>query len=187
MARRVAIMAVLAAAVVAGCAAGNVVRRSLGSAGPAPALGRHLAVAAPPARPAAPDRCAANPAGQLVLVSIAVQHVWMCAGPRAVYESDVTTGMNTAGTRTPTGHFTIQGRSTNTTLTLDTGAAYHVKYWIPFDAPWYGFHDSSWQRFAYGSAGYRTAGSHGCVHLPLAAMAFLYHWATVGAAVDIRA
>ena len=70
-------------------------------------------------------------------------------------------------------------------LTLNTGATYDVKYWIPFDAPLFGFHDSSWQDFPYGSAKYKTDGSHGCIHMPLKAIAFLYDWADIGADVDI--
>ena len=61
-----------------------------------------------------------------------------------------------------------------------------MKYWIPFDAPLFGFHDSSWQTFPYGSQQYRTDGSHGCVHMPLADIAFLYEWANVGATVVIH-
>ena len=45
-----------------------------------------------------------------------------------------------------------------------------MKYWIPFDAPLFGFHDSSWQKMPYGSQKYRTKGSHGCIHMPLAAI-----------------
>jgi lipoprotein-anchoring transpeptidase ErfK/SrfK len=72
-------------------------------------------------------------------------------------------------------------------LTLNTGAAYDVKYWIPFDGPLFGFHDSSWQDFPYGSDRYRTAGSHGCVHMPLAAIRYLYNWADIGTPVRIAA
>jgi len=48
-----------------------------------------------------------------------------------------------------------------------------VKYWIPYDGV-YGFHDSSWQTFPYGSQQYRTDGSHGCVHFPLTVMSWIY-------------
>jgi lipoprotein-anchoring transpeptidase ErfK/SrfK len=40
---------------------------------------------------------------------------------------------------------------------------------------------------AYGSPGYTDNGSHGCVHLPAAAMAWLYAWAPVGTTVSIDA
>ena len=38
----------------------------------------------------------------------------------------------------------------------------------------------------YGSPKYRTKGSHGCVHMPLPAMRFLYTWAEVGTTVRIK-
>ncbi len=88
-------------------------------------------------------------------------------------------------TETPTGRYHIQGRNTDTVLTLNTGATYDVKYWIPFDAPLFGFHDSSWQHFPYGSPQYKTDGSHGCIHMPLKAIAYLYHWVDIGADVSI--
>jgi lipoprotein-anchoring transpeptidase ErfK/SrfK len=71
-------------------------------------------------------------------------------------------------------------------LSVLTGEAYHVEYWMPYDGN-YGFHDSAWQTFPYGSQQYRTAGSHGCVHLPLSTMAWLYNWAKLGATVTIKA
>ena len=118
-------------------------------------------------------------------MSIKAQHLWMCARHRLVRQSAVTTGMVGRWTNTPTGNYWIQGRNRNTTLTLNTGATYAVKYWIPFDAPLFGFHDSSWQKFAYGSPKYKTDGSHGCVHMPLKAIAFLYRWAARPTAVHI--
>jgi lipoprotein-anchoring transpeptidase ErfK/SrfK len=185
---------VLVASVLVGCAAGRVAHRTLGSTGTtAPGSVR----ATTPVPPAAvqpipkpkpkPNACAGNTAPQLVLVSVAKQRAWMCARSRTVYSSAVTTGMVGPDTSTPTGTYQIQARSTDTTLTLNTGAAYAVKYWIPFDAPLFGFHDSSWQSFPYGSARYRSEGSHGCIHMPLAAMKFLYGWGQVGATVTIRA
>jgi lipoprotein-anchoring transpeptidase ErfK/SrfK len=129
--------------------------------------------------------CAHNSAAQKVIVSIRKQHAWMCAGHRDVYSAAVTTGMVGQWTHTPTGHYMIQGRNTNTVLTLNTGATYDVKYWIPFDAPLFGFHDASWQRFPFGSSKYKTDGSHGCVHMPLKAMKFLYNWSVRPTAVHI--
>lgn len=132
-----------------------------------------------------PNRCAHNDAAQKVIVSIAAQHLWMCAHHRLVRQTPVTTGMAGRWTNTPTGNYWIQGRDRDTTLTLNTGATYAVKYWIPFDAPLFGFHDSSWQHFPYGSPKYKTAGSHGCVHMPLRAIAFLYRWVARPTAVHI--
>ncbi|MDT4899919.1 MAG: hypothetical protein QOJ78_849, partial [Pseudonocardiales bacterium] len=106
---------------------------------------------------------------------------------RLVYSAAITSGIVGQDTSTPTGDYTIQGRNRDTVLTINTGAQYNVKYWIPFDAPLFGFHDSSWQDFPYGSAKYKTQGSHGCVHMPVRAIAFLYKWADIGAKVTIRA
>jgi lipoprotein-anchoring transpeptidase ErfK/SrfK len=134
---------------------------------------------------AAADPCAANPLPHLVLVSVAQQYEWMCAGGRVLYQNAVTTGIPTDDYHTPTGRFVIQAKMTDQTLTLLTGDHYVVHYWIPFDAPLFGFHDASWQTIPYGSARYRTNGSHGCVHMPLAAIAWLYRWAPVGTPVVI--
>jgi lipoprotein-anchoring transpeptidase ErfK/SrfK len=194
--RWVGAAAALVASVLVGCAAGQAVRRAVvGSptgdqqvaraVDAAPALTRSGSATPKPEPP--PNACARNTAPQLVLVSISKQHAWLCARTRTVYSTAVTTGMTGQYTATPTGTYRIQGRDRDTVLTLNSGATYDVKYWIPFDAPLFGFHDSSWQSFPYGSARYRTEGSHGCIHLPLAGMKFLYDWGHVGATVVIRA
>jgi hypothetical protein len=154
-----------------------------------PADATSAAAAKPKAKPTStPNPCAGNTHSQFVLVSIAAQHLWTCSGAHQVYDTPVTTGASALpDDRTPTGQFEIEGLNTHSTLTPDTGEQYQVKYWIPFQAPLYGFHDSSWQTFPYGSKAYRTQGSHGCVHLPLAAIRFLYNWVDIGAAVTIRA
>ena len=135
-----------------------------------------------------PDPCAGNGHPQYIRVSISQQHAWLCEHDQLAYDTAVTTGMTgSKDTRTPIGTFRIEGRNRDTTLTPGTGEAYPVKYWIPFDAPSFGFHDASWQHFRFGSDRYRTQGSHGCVHLPLPAVEFLYEWVRVGATVRITA
>ena len=139
--------------------------------------------------PAVENRCAGNTIPQYVAVSIHEQHMWLCHLGTLVLDTPVTTGASSvaADDATPTGTFHIQGRDTNTTLTLNTGRQYAVKYWIPFSAPLYGFHDSSWQTFPYGGPQYTTQGSHGCVHMPLQAIRFFYGWVQLGATVHISA
>ena len=149
------------------------------------AVGNDAGAAAAAGHRSRPLPCSGNH-GQLVLVSLRRQHMWMCAGRHLVKDTPITSGMAGPYTSTPTGRYAIQGRDRNTVLTLNTGAQYDVKYWIPFDAPLFGFHDSSWQHFPYGSPKYRKHGSHGCVHMPLRAIAFLYRWAHIGAQVRIR-
>lgn len=135
------------------------------------------------------NHCVHNRRSQKAIVSIAAQHMWMCARHRTVYSTAVTTGMTGRDTETPTGNYWIQGRNRNTVLNVNLGNGrykdYPVKYWIPFDAPLYGFHDSSWQHFPYGDNKYRTDGSHGCVHMPLRAIVWFYRWVARPTAVHI--
>jgi lipoprotein-anchoring transpeptidase ErfK/SrfK len=136
--------------------------------------------------PPPPDPCAHSAAAKRVLVDLSQQHLWFCARRHTAHDTAITSGMAGPDTDTPTGRYRIQGRNRNSVLTLNTGATYDVKFWIPFDAPLFGFHDSAWQHFPYGSAKYKTNGSHGCVHLPLKEMRYLYRWAPVGTPVTIR-
>lgn len=141
--------------------------------------------AGPTHRPAAtPSPCRTSTDPQRVIVSIARQHAWMCAGSRQVRDSAVTTGMLSAG-GTPLGTWHIQAKQTDRWL-ASGGDSYRVKYWMPYDGD-YGFHDASWQKFPFGGPQYRTAGSHGCVHFPTSIMGWLYGWADVGTTVTIAA
>lgn len=134
--------------------------------------------------PQAPRTCADNPRGRnLILVSISAQHLWACSGPEAVYATGITTGAYAKGTATPTGSWYVYSKTANTRL-VGPSWNYAVNYWMPFYSD-YGFHDSSWQTFPYGSAQYASQGSHGCIHVPLPAMSWLYGWASVGTAVTI--
>ena len=129
--------------------------------------------------------CTQNSAGQVILVSIRVQRAWMCAGKSQVYSSLVTTGAENVGNGTPLGTWHIQDKQTNRYL-VGPGYRDFVKYWMPFDGD-FGFHDASWQTMPYGSAGYKANGSHGCIHLPLAAMKWFYNWADTSTTVTIQA
>jgi hypothetical protein len=133
--------------------------------------------------PAAP--CAGNTKAQLVAVVISLQHAWMCEHTTKVYDTAITTGASAKGDDTPTGTWRIQGKQSPRTLNTRDGGSYHVKYWMPYDGD-YGFHDASWQTFPEGSPLWKTQGSHGCEHLPLNAMTYLYSWAEVGATVTVR-
>jgi hypothetical protein len=118
-------------------------------------------------------------------VDLSRQFARMCAHHQQVRTTAVTTGAAALGYGTPTGTWHVQARVRDTTLYPAAGGAYPVKYWVPYDGV-YGIHDSSWQHFPYGSERYRTHGSHGCVHMPLAAIRFLDHWADIGTPLLIR-
>jgi lipoprotein-anchoring transpeptidase ErfK/SrfK len=130
--------------------------------------------------------CDHRTSGQLVVVSIKQQHLWACDGNQTVLTTAVTTGATRDGDATPRGTFAVQGLNRNTTLTTSGGAAYHVRYWIPFHVGVWGFHDASWQTIPFGSSHYVTGGSHGCVHMPLAAIRQLFQWVKYGTKVRIR-
>lgn len=121
--------------------------------------------------------CAANAYRQLVLVSISSQHAWMCEGHRQVYSTPVTTGATFDGRSTPLGSWRVQGKERDRDL-VGPGYRDHVQYWVPFNGD-YGLHDAAWQKMPFGSPGYHQNGSHGCVHLPTPAMAWVYGWAKV--------
>jgi hypothetical protein len=108
--------------------------------------------------------CLTNTAAKFVLVSLSQQHVWMCQDHLQVRSG-----------ATPTGSWLVQSRETNRFLT-GPGYREYVHYWVPSNCD-FGFHDATWQTLPFGSQDYRTEGSHGCVHLPLAAMACPYRWA----------
>ena len=122
--------------------------------------------------------CHGNKLQALALVSLHKQHVWLCEQQRQVYSTAVTTGAVALGLATPTGTWQVVGKESGRYLS-GPGYREYVRYWVPFWGP-YGFHDSSWQKMAYGSSGYRQHGSHGCVHMPMAAMKWFYKWARVG-------
>ena len=129
--------------------------------------------------------CAGNALPQHIVVSIARQHAWVCAATRLLLSTPVTTGVPVPDRETQVGTWTIQGKETDRDL-VGPGYSEHVDYWMPYNGD-FGFHDATWQRFAFGTAGWRTDGSHGCVHFPLDAMAWVYGWAQVGATVTIDA
>jgi lipoprotein-anchoring transpeptidase ErfK/SrfK len=135
---------------------------------------------------AEPSPCRGSTDGQRVIVSISRQHAWICAADRQVKDTPVTTGAAATGDGTPTGTWHVQAKQVDRMLTVRSGQSFHVDYWMPYDGV-YGFHDSTWQTFPYGSQQYRTEGSHGCVHFPLAVMSWLYNWARVGATVTVAA
>jgi hypothetical protein len=132
----------------------------------------------------AQNRCPALSA-RTIVVDISAQRARMCVGTQQVRTTLVTTGMSAYGYGTPTGTWHVVAKVRDTTLYPLAGGAYPVKYWVPYDGP-YGMHDSPWQRFPYGSALYKTRGSHGCTHLPGPMMAWYYAWARIGTRVVVH-
>ena len=146
-------------------------------------------LSAPISSPKKASQCS-SVTGQTIVVSLSQQHLWACSAQASVYDTPVTTGATTYGDGTPTGTWAVYSKQINRHLTgSDDRGSWDdfVNYWMPFNGD-YGFHDATWQTFAFGSlTEYQTGGSHGCVHLPLAAMKWLFDWSSVGTTVTIQA
>jgi hypothetical protein len=123
--------------------------------------------------------------GKAVIVDISDQRARLCKSGQQIRTTPVTTGASALGYGTPTGTWHIYARVRDTTLYPAAGGAYPVRFWMPYSGP-YGFHDSQWQHFPYGSPRYKTRGSHGCVHVPGRMMAWLFAWAPVGTRVTVH-
>ena len=108
----------------------------------------------------------------------------MCHNSDLVRDSVVTSGAKAHDRSTPLGHWLVQGKQSDRDLT-GPGYSEFVHYWVPFNGD-YGFHDAPWQKMPYGATGYKTLGSHGCVHLPAKTMKWFYGWVKVGTAVTIE-
>jgi hypothetical protein len=124
--------------------------------------------------------------GKVVTVDLSRQFAKLCDGDQQVLTTYVTSGATALGDGTPTGTWHLQGKQRDRYLYPAAGGAYYVHYWMPYDGD-YGMHDSPWQKFPYGSDKYRTKGSHGCVHFPSAAIAWMFRWAPIGTTVRIHA
>lgn len=161
------------------------------AAAAAQAAGAEAARRAAAVRQPGSPACAGTPAGvKHIYVSVGQQHLWACTGDVLLTETAVTTGASAITNvhyATPIGTSHITGKSRNTVLAgRDVNGPWNdpVKFWMPFDGG-IGFHDSSWQTFPYGSDLYKTQGSHGCIHIPVAVIATLFDWAPIGTLVTV--
>ncbi|MGM9891269.1 L,D-transpeptidase [Limosilactobacillus sp.] len=105
-----------------------------------------------------------------VAVSLAKQHAWFYKNGKCVLSTDIVSGTNNAGNRTPKGVWYIMYQQTPSVLRglNDDGSKYasKVQYWSPFTLSGCGFHDASWRtdwsKRAYKETG---GGSHGCINM----------------------
>ncbi len=154
-------------------------------------------VAAPPAGPD-PYGGVPNISGQLILVNIAQQWLWVYQDRKLVYRTPVTTGMPELPT--PTGMFSVRFKESNITFysPWPPGSPYyyspeHINYAMYFADDGYYIHDAPWRKcFGPGTNvphtcpdGSQDTGSHGCVNVPTPAGAWIYKWVHNGAKVDI--
>ncbi|HIS25409.1 MAG TPA: L,D-transpeptidase/peptidoglycan binding protein [Candidatus Pullilachnospira intestinigallinarum] len=114
-------------------------------------------------------------------LSIDQQTLWCYVDGELVVESPVVTGCVNKGTETPRGGvwkvksktspYTMKGKPDENG---EPSYIENVTYWIPFTEDFtIGFHDLA-SRKAFGGNIYITNGSHGCVNMPLDAVAKIY-------------
>ena len=114
-------------------------------------------------------------------VKISTQKLVYYVKKKAVFTTDVTTGLNGA---TKLGNFRVNKKAKNTYLVTKKYRTF-VKYWIGYDGRSYGIHDASWRK-KFGGKIYLTNGSHGCVNVATSSAEKLFSMVEVGTPVYIR-
>lgn len=126
-----------------------------------------------------------------VEVDLSAQHMWYIVDGSVALETDVVTGLASDPNRvTPPGVYSILEMMRNKTLVGETNPAtgkpiYEtpVSYWMRVTWTGIGFHDASWQS-SFGGTRYQTsAGSHGCINMPVDKAGSLYSMLSVGTPV----
>ena len=127
-----------------------------------------------------------------VEVDIKKQHMWFVKDDKVVFECDVVTGKPDESHNTPTGVFTVLEKLRNKTLLgniMPNGKREYetpVAYWVRVTWSGVGFHDATWQA-AFGGERYKQGyGSHGCINMPLDAVAKFYDLVYVGCPIIIH-
>ncbi len=114
-------------------------------------------------------------------VDITNQKVFVYKDGELALETDCVTGLASDPDRaTPPGVYRIWTMERNVVLGTYEVQGYEqpVDYWINFTEIGIGFHDLA--RSAYGGEIYKTNGSHGCINLPLEAVAQLWDIVEIG-------
>jgi hypothetical protein len=135
---------------------------------------------------------------QVILVSLRQQWLWAFQDGQLLFATPVATGREHL--RTPTGVYRVLSKSADVVFhsPWPRSSSYyyapeHIDYALLFRAGGFYIHDAPWREvFGPGSeslhftpAGGLESGSHGCVNTPTLAADWLYHWAQVGATVEI--
>ena len=126
-------------------------------------------------------------------VDLSAQHMWYIVDGAVALETDVVTGIPTPDRITPAGVYSILEMKRNKTLvgTINpsTGEPIYetpVRYWMRVTWTGIGFHDADWQS-SFGGTRYQTsAGSHGCINMPVSKAGELYGMLSMGTPVIIH-
>lgn len=106
-----------------------------------------------------------------VEIDISRQRMWFYKEGQLVVETPVVTGRPTPSRYTPVGIYPLNYKTKDATLSGE-GYSSKVRLWMPFNNN-IGIHDASW-RSRFGGDIYKTAGSHGCINTPYAAVQKIY-------------
>lgn len=111
-------------------------------------------------------------------VSLADQRAYFYRDGKCVLESDIVSGTNDEGNKTPKGVWYIMYQQSPSVLRgkNDDGSNYasKVNYWSPFTETGCGFHDASW-RHNWSKTAYLKDGSHGCINMHPEVAGQAYH------------
>jgi lipoprotein-anchoring transpeptidase ErfK/SrfK len=132
------------------------------------------------------------PAGHVVTLNLTAQEMVFYEDGCAVRATPATTGRPEL--RTPTGHFAIFARYSP--FVFHSPWPPGSPFWYPtspvsfameFAQGGYFIHDAPWEPDSQLGPGSEDGmgASHGCVHIPLAAMSWLYSWAPIGTPVIV--
>jgi len=167
-----------------------------GASSPTPAVASPTPTPSPQASPTplatpSPKPTPTPAAGKhRVVISLARQHLWAYAGDVLVLDTIVATGRPELPTVTGTFRIMVKYAPYEFISPWPPGSPYWYapawsSYAMEFESSGYFIHDAPW-RSVWGPGANVTAGSHGCVNVPLAPMTRLYSWARVGDAVVIE-
>ena len=106
-------------------------------------------------------------------VDLSAQHMWYIQNGNVVLETDIVSGLPTPDRITPEGVYDVLYKESPSVLVgekdPETGQPIYeteVRYWMQFTWSGVGFHDADWQT-AFGGSLYQSAGSHGCINMPI--------------------
>lgn len=106
-------------------------------------------------------------------VDLSTQHMWYIQNGNVVLETDIVSGLPTPDRITPEGVYDVLYKESPSILVgendPETGEPIYkqeVRYWMQFTWSGVGFHDADWQP-AFGGSLYQSAGSHGCINMPI--------------------
>ena len=92
-------------------------------------------------------------------------------------DTDLVSGNVSAGHKTPDGIYGVTYKAQSVVL-RGPGYASFVYYWMPYKGG-VGMHDATW-RNKFGGTIYKSAGSHGCINLPLSVAKQIYEQVEAG-------